>query len=59
MRCQYHSNKPCNDCDKHLVICRYCNHIDSEGDCDNSDSKYYGECMDGVTVCCCLYKEKE
>jgi len=58
MRCQYNSNKPCNECDKFLVSCNKCQYINSDGDCDNSDSRHYGECMDGVVVCCGLFKEE-
>ena len=59
MRCQYHSNKPCDDCDEFLSSCSKCKHIDNLGECDNSSSKYYGECVDGFAVCCCLYEETE
>jgi len=59
MRCQHHSNRPCIECDEHLVVCNDCKDIDSEGDCNNSNSQRYGECVDGIAICCGLFEKRK
>jgi hypothetical protein len=59
MRCQHHSNRPCIECDEHLFACNDCEHIDSEGDCNNSSSQKYGECVDNIAICCGLFEKRK
>lgn len=57
MRCQHHS-KNCTECDEYLVSCNKCEHIDSEGYCNNSDCRFYEELVEDLAVCCALFMSK-
>lgn len=57
MRCQHHSNKLCNDCDEFLISCNDCEHLDGDGDCYNSESENYCECMQDIAICCNLFEQ--
>lgn len=55
MRCKHHSNRPCTECGEFDVVCSECDYF-IDNDCDNPDSDFYGENVDGITVCCELFK---
>lgn len=60
MRCQF-NNKECNECDEcdeHLTSCDNCNFIDAEGDCDNTNSCYYGDWVEGTVRCCAFFERQ-
>ena len=59
MRCQHHSDRPCNECDEHLVECNDCEHLDCDGDCYNSESERYCDFMEGLVVCCGLFEKRK
>lgn len=45
------------------VACNECEHTENEGGdsfnyCDNSDSKYYGDCVENAILCCKYFKQK-
>lgn len=53
-RCKkcYQKEKEEND-----VVCNECSYC-IDNDCDNSKSKRYGECVDGIVVNCNLFKDR-
>ena len=40
------------------VCCNECKHIDNEGDCDKSDCRFYGDCVDGTVRYCTLFEQR-
>lgn len=50
----YHKNMDEENC----VCCNECEHIDSEGDCDKSASRFYGDCVDGTVRRCALFEKR-
>lgn len=58
MKCEYDRTKECTECEEYTVSCDACEFIDQEGDCDNSDSPKYCRFMDGLSLCCSLFKKK-
>lgn len=53
-RCKY-KDKECDEtdeCEKLFVSCDECEHIDSEGYCDNKDGTCFPNFVDGLSVCC-------
>ena len=56
MRCNHHSRQ-CIECDECLVSCNECSKNEG-GECDEVESRYYGDCVDGLAVCCLFFEQR-
>ena len=56
--CKYeHEDRQCHHEMKVLISCEDCEKME-DSDCNDTQSVYYGECVDGLAVSCKYYLEK-